>query len=68
MPFKPNYGHQRAERARNQGARREEKLRQRQERSAERKAAAAAADGAPKQGGEEIPASTDRRGESGPKD
>jgi hypothetical protein len=43
MAFRPNYRLQRADRARAQAAKRDEKLRQRQERSAERKAAAAAA-------------------------
>lgn len=37
MAFKPNYGMQRADRSRSREAKREEKLRQRQERSNERK-------------------------------
>jgi hypothetical protein len=44
MAFKPNYGRQRADRARAQEEKREEKLRRRQERSNERKAQAAAED------------------------
>jgi len=40
MPFKPNYNQQRAERTRLKQAKREEKLKQQQERTAQRKAAA----------------------------
>jgi hypothetical protein len=40
MPFKPNYNQQRAERNRLKQAKREEKLKQQQERTAQRKAAA----------------------------
>jgi hypothetical protein len=51
---------QRADRARAQGARREEKLRQRQERSDERKAAAATANAQQPDG--EAPAAADSPG------
>ena len=37
MPFKPNYGQQRSERARLKQARREEKLKQRRERAVQHK-------------------------------
>ena len=40
MAFKPNYNQQRAERTRLKQAKREEKLKQQQERTAQRKAAA----------------------------
>jgi hypothetical protein len=40
MAFKPNYNQQRAERNRLKQAKREEKLKQQQERTAQRKAAA----------------------------
>ncbi len=51
MPFKPNYNQQRAERTRLKQAKREEKLRLQQERTAQRKAAALDTAGEAPQGG-----------------
>ena len=49
MPFKPNYNQQRAERDRAKRAKREEKLKLQQERTAQRKAATGAPDAAPEE-------------------
>ena len=53
MPFKPNYNQQRAERTRLKQAKREEKLKQQQERAAQRKAAADGTPAEPAPEGEE---------------
>jgi len=54
MAFKPNYNQQRAERDRAKRAKKEEKLKLQQERTAQRKAAGADADGdVPAEGTEE---------------
>jgi hypothetical protein len=52
MAFKPNYNQQRAERNRAKQAKREEKLKQQQERTAQRKAATGS-DSAPENGADE---------------
>jgi hypothetical protein len=46
MPFKPNYGRDRAERQRSARARTEEKQRKKEEKNAQRKAERAAVEGA----------------------
>ena len=68
MAFKPNYNMQRADRERGQRAKREEKLRLRQERSAERKALAAAPTDAGQPHGDVAPASAGQSGKAGHKD